>query len=273
MLLRDPFTADLPPDEKSQYLTGPWSGTGLRRVFAHLQGVVKNENTDCLVVTFAYWRVSCYGLLLATADNPRIRVVPCTVKVRGDLDTLRAVLEDIPGARNAAIFFLFENTEHATPAWFSEASGWATPVLKVGRPDGRGSFELYRADPFAAPVLGTARDFPLQTARDGDLWIGPNYSIQLEVTNSSHQLVIEGDTDYRFLKREPTMEILVNGRTLAMVPLAPLGTPFRIVVPINLKPGNHEIRLIGHQWFRSTELEPSEDRRILFIRLGRIYPQ
>jgi hypothetical protein len=146
-IVRDVRHAPVPAGEVYQYVTGQWSGNGLAVVYGYLDAYARNNNTTCIVVTPAYWRVTCYGLLLAARNNPRIRVIPHTVQHSEDMDGIRNEGANASVDPRSHIFLVFEPDLEPAPPWVGRPGNEIHLMLNLLREDGRSRFEIYSYDP------------------------------------------------------------------------------------------------------------------------------
>ncbi|MFA5265884.1 MAG: phospholipid carrier-dependent glycosyltransferase, partial [Opitutaceae bacterium] len=65
-----PRTAPIPAGDIEQYVTGRWSGDGLRELTSFLQTYAEQQHTACLVFVHRYSRPGSYGLAVAARTRP-----------------------------------------------------------------------------------------------------------------------------------------------------------------------------------------------------------
>lgn len=143
-IARDPARAPVPEASIRQYVTGPWSGLGVRELRDFLIGYADRNRTRCFVITPRFMSPGSYGLMLASLADSRLGVVPRTVEDRAKLERVLATLGAVSGGENAAVFYLLENRHWRLPEWLDTPSGPTQPVCTVVR-EGETVFSLYRA--------------------------------------------------------------------------------------------------------------------------------
>ena len=148
-IARSPRTADIPKNDLEQYVTGPWSGNGVRRIATFLQDYATQHQQPCLVFTHHYARPGCYGLMLAARHNLQLVVVPHSITRAADLSAIDAAVSQAPRilGRTPAVFILAEGPELPELAILRTAGATTTPVLDVLREDGVSRFVLLSYEP------------------------------------------------------------------------------------------------------------------------------
>ena len=148
-IVRAPGTAPIPADDIEQYVTGEWSGNGVRRLVAFLNAYGMQHQQPCLVFTHAYFRPGCYGLMLAARHDPNLAVMPLSLTVPTDLPPINAVI-----ARATTIFglapavFILDEDFNPGAANVLHAAGTdATTALEFVRADGTSRFALLHYQP------------------------------------------------------------------------------------------------------------------------------
>ena len=141
-----PATAPLPPDEISQYVTGPWSGRGLGEVRRFLAHYADKNNVRCLVLTHRFQRPGCYGLMLTELADPRIGVVPFTVYEPNELASARSGLLHASAGQPVAFFLLYEGSLYPAPPWLDAPGSRTHRVLTTPHGD-RDDFTLFQFEP------------------------------------------------------------------------------------------------------------------------------
>ena len=264
----NPLNPPIPRDEVEQYITSDWSGNGVAATRDWLRRRALETETTCVVVTFAYWRTSCYGLMLATWNDPDIIVLPYTVESEADLPGFHRLLETQYPAPDYEIFLLFEDLLNPAPAVIANNLSRAPLVFSRSRLSGGNTLQLHHLD---RRLLRIDRaDTPPQTERYADGWIGPHFVETFELIGETDGLVLSGDSHPQLLSQRPRMRVFIDGREVGTFELTSATNPFHFMLSVELSPGPHELRLVSDDWFVPSELSASLDQRELFVRLNQI---
>lgn len=144
-IVRNPAMAQIPKVDIEQYITGLWSGNGVRRLETFLADHTRKHQQQCLVITHAYYRPGCYGLMFAARHNPTLGVVPLYYRLEGleRIDAVVARATQVFG-REPAVFVLIESTYPKLVATLVASGADEIPALDFVRHDGESRFTLYR---------------------------------------------------------------------------------------------------------------------------------
>jgi hypothetical protein len=151
-VIQSPLNAPIPKGEVRQYVAGFWSGNGVQRVLDFLAAHTKVHGQPCLVITQAYYRPGCYGLMLAARQNPDLGVVPLIITPAdaAAIDAVAARAAAIFG-REPAVFVLDEDSSLPLARELRERGVETNPALDFVRADGISRFTLYRYPAAAMP--------------------------------------------------------------------------------------------------------------------------
>ena len=139
----DPAHAAVPPDEISQYYTGPWSGRGLGKVRDYLTAYADDHHVTCVVLTHRYFRPGAYGLMLDAVADPRIAVVPITIYEPEELAKAQLAVRRATGNQPAAFFILYEGSLYPAHPWLDAAGSPARRVFETPH-EPKDRFTLYQ---------------------------------------------------------------------------------------------------------------------------------
>lgn len=142
----DPRHAAVPAGEIEQYVTGPWSGSGLNEVRRFLAEYADQHGVTCVVLTHRYFRPGCYGLMLAALADPRLAIVPFTVYEPEELALARRGLQQAAAGHRTACFILYEGSLYPAHPWLDAAGSPARRVHDAPHSPGD-RFTLYQFEP------------------------------------------------------------------------------------------------------------------------------
>lgn len=265
LIAADVKAAPIPENERYQYITGAWSGNGLRAVSERVRAIAASGSRPAVVITHAYWRVSCYGMLLSSRQTPPFSVEPYTIRTPDDY---AAALSRVQASAMGPVLLLFEGGLYPVPDWMDRAFPPVKKVFDIVRDDGGSRFVMYQVDGAAGKA---ALGFPVQRTPYADKWIGPHYAFDLTVDAPATGIRILADTDPEVLRQSPVATLFVDDKQVASVHLDErMPMPFNLEFPVQLAPGVHRVRLIGSGWFVPSKLGTFADDRALFLRIGSI---
>lgn len=144
-IIRDPATARIPQVDVIQYVTGFWSGNGVRRLEAFLDDHSEKQKQPCLVIAHTHFRPGCYGLLLAARENPNFKVVRC-YQNPNELADIGAVVASATKSfgLEPAVFVLDEMSSPEVVNALRAAGADEAPAFDLVRANGADRFTLYR---------------------------------------------------------------------------------------------------------------------------------
>jgi uncharacterized membrane protein len=146
----NPARAAVPRADIEQYVTGSWSGRGVKEVHRFLVEYADRNNTGSVVLVHRFLRPGCYGMLLTQLADPRVGVVPFTVYTREELSTAVGLVQRRlqPDSR-LAIFLLYEGSLYPAQSWLDQPGAPTRLVFTTNRGNGE-HFSLYRVDEIPA---------------------------------------------------------------------------------------------------------------------------
>jgi hypothetical protein len=139
----DPARANIPRAEVIQYVTGPWSGRGIKKVHRYLTDYADQHDALCVVLVHRNLRPGCYGLLLAQLGDPRVGVVPFTIYEPDELSVAFALVKrGATSNQSVTCFILYEGSIYPAQSWLDQPEAPTRLVLTIDR-GGSETFSLY----------------------------------------------------------------------------------------------------------------------------------